>query len=206
MEKNIIHLTGCSWKQASTAVCEQVMRDREAERQRQIDIQMAETYHNRMQESKKMIITPECISYGMLTGYSSNFDESRIPDVLSANGVSLTTWGKVFTASVEVFEKLRSIKNDTYWISDATAGMVLTYSFNASIAVSNFIAKANFFLNPHGILVQVEHTFQTKELVKKAALFQKGKKVKVDRCLFLMATFNPILADDVVPAAAVEVI
>lgn len=225
METTIVELTGCSWKQASTALqsiqndsnltrrnvnddeiisaaCELVIRDLEAERQRceeaerqRREAERQRQIENRMEESKTMTLTSEYLSYGKLKGCISNVDNSRIPDVLSANGVSIETWGKVFTASVEVFEKLQPLVN--VYVS---AQPYPTDGIDASIAVSNFIAKANFFLNPHGILVQVEKRFEAKKLLKKKAVFGQNTEAYVDHCLVLIVTFEHIKTE-VFPAA-----
>lgn len=218
--KTIIELTGCNWKQATTAIqkiredsapasrnhdelisaiCEQVMRDnpesarimrdREAERQRQLENQAIEEsiltvtykYWSQVNRSRE--------------GITTNFEKSVMPDNLRANGVPIQIWEMIFMESVNVFRPKFG-----YCCEDCYIG-----TLNYITLYSNFNAKANFLLNPYGILVQIGTTFEPVELkiVNRGGVIDEGPTKSV-RCFKFVVKFEPILSYVVPAAVALE--
>lgn len=221
--KTIIELTGCNWKQATTAIqkirndsapaaasrnydevisaiCEQVMRDREAESARIVRDREAE--RQRQLENQAMEESTLTITYknwlsgfggGRREGIATNFEKSIMPNNLRANGVPLSIWERVFVESVNFFPRVSSMMH--------VSGQY--FDLDKTILVSNFIAKINFLLNPYGILVQVETRYEPVELkvVKQDGVFGKVYTKPPDNCDVFKVKFEPILSPDVVLSA-----
>jgi len=213
--KTIIELTGCNWKQASTAIqkvqndsaarrnhdelisaiCEQVARDREAEAAQAAQI-MRDREAARPYEESTLTITYEYLSLadGRPKGHKTNFEKSVMPDNLRLNGVPLSIWEKVFVTSVNLLKE-NSFYN--YYIIHGTVpkeNLSAPNLLDFATLVSNFNAKANLFLNPYGILVQVGYNFQTLELkiVNKDGVVEKQRTKSMKNCLVFMVKFKHI--------------
>eukprot|EP00557_Chaetoceros_sp_GSL56_P007980 CAMPEP_0176490624 /NCGR_PEP_ID=MMETSP0200_2-20121128/7973_1 /TAXON_ID=947934 /ORGANISM="Chaetoceros sp., Strain GSL56" /LENGTH=225 /DNA_ID=CAMNT_0017887949 /DNA_START=273 /DNA_END=950 /DNA_ORIENTATION=- len=217
MERTIIELTGCNWKHASTAIqkirndsapairnhdelisaiCEQVVRDREAESARIIREREAERQRrveNQVYEESTLTVTYEYWSnVDGIKGYVTNFEKLVMPNNLRANGVPLSIWEKVFVESVNLLQENRFY---TWYKVEGLDYIHPRNLLHFTTLVSNFNAKANFLLNPYGILVQVGHKFKPVELkiVKSNGVIDERRTKSLEKCLEFTVKFVPIL-------------